>query len=174
MGFLRATRNNSDVVMWNDERYDMAMATFKMLVVPTDFSAGSAAASEYALWLAGKTGATVLFVHVMEPTAYSVDFALTRPDLSAEVRGHAVEALRHMVEEARSRGVSAEQALAVGSPFAEIQKTAVDRKADLIVMGTHGRTGMAHVMLGSTAERVVRLASCPVLTVKASPPAVRA
>jgi nucleotide-binding universal stress UspA family protein len=151
----------------------MTNSTFSVLVVPTDFSTGSAAASEYALWLAGKTGATVLFLHVMEPTAYSVDFALTRPDLSAEVRERAVESLRQMVEEARSHGVSAEQALAVGSPFAEIQKIALDRKADLIVMGTHGRTGLAHVMLGSTAERVVRLASCPVLTVKATQPAVR-
>jgi nucleotide-binding universal stress UspA family protein len=160
--------------MRNAERKTMAMATFKFLLVPTDFSAGSAAASEYAVWLAGKAGATVLFLHVMEPTAYSVDFALTRPDLSAEVRAHAVEALRQLVEAARSRGVSAEQALVVGAPFTEIQKMAVERKADLIVMGTHGRTGLAHVMLGSTAERVVRLASCPVLTVKASPSAARA
>ncbi|MFZ5876714.1 MAG: universal stress protein [Nitrospirota bacterium] len=148
----------------------MTAPSFSLLVVPTDFSAGSSAAAEYALWLAGKTGARILYLHVMEPTAYSVDFALTRPDLSAEVRERAGEALRQLVEEARSRGVSAEQALAVGSPFAEIQQTAVDRKADLIVMGTHGRTGLAHVMLGSTAERVVRLATCPVLTVKASPP----
>jgi nucleotide-binding universal stress UspA family protein len=147
----------------------MTVPTFSSLVVPTDFSAGSSAAAEYALWLAGKTKAKIVFLHVMEPTAYSVDFALTRPDLSADVRQRVGEALRQLVDEARSRGVSAEQALAVGAPFAEIEKTAADRKADLIVMGTHGRTGMAHVVLGSTAERVVRLASCPVLTVKASP-----
>jgi nucleotide-binding universal stress UspA family protein len=147
----------------------MTMPTFSTLLIPTDFSAGSTAATEYALWLAGKTKAKIVFLHVMEPTAYSVDFALTRPDFSAEVREGAVEALRQLVEEARSRGVSAEQSLAVGAPFAEIEKTAADRQADLIVMGTHGRTGMAHVVLGSTAERVVRLASCPVLTVKASP-----
>lgn len=147
----------------------MAMTTFCTLLIPTDFSSGSTAATQYALWLAGKTGAKIVFLHVMEPTVYSVDFALTHPDLSAEVRQRAGEALRQLVEEARSRGLSAEQALAVGAPFAEIEKTAADRKADLIVMGTHGRTGMAHVVLGSTAERVVRLASCPVLTVKAPP-----
>jgi len=147
----------------------MTKPTFTTLLAPTDFSAGSAAAVEYALWLAGRTSATVIFYHVMEPTVYSVDFALTRPDLSTEVRQQANEMLRQLVEEARGRGISAEHVLAVGAPFAEIGRAAAERKADLIVMGTHGRTGLAHAVLGSTAERVVRLAPCPVLTVKAPP-----
>ncbi|HET8761586.1 MAG TPA: universal stress protein [Nitrospiria bacterium] len=146
----------------------MTGPAFTTLLVPTDFSQGAAAAVEYALWLAGRTHATVIFFHVMEPTVYSVDFALTRPDLSAEVRERAQDVLRQLVEEARGRGIPADQAVAVGAPFAEIRKAAADRRVDLIVMGTHGRTGAAHVVLGSTAERVVRLAPCPVLTVKAS------
>jgi nucleotide-binding universal stress UspA family protein len=99
-----------------------------------------------------------------------VDFALTRPDLSAEVRQGAIEALRHLTDDARTRGVRAEHSLVAGTPFVEIGKVAADRKADLIVMGTHGRTGLAHAVLGSTAERVVRFAPCPVLTVKAAAP----
>jgi nucleotide-binding universal stress UspA family protein len=148
----------------------MTKPTFTTLLVPTDFSSGSSAATEYALWLAGRTNAKVIFYHVMEPTVYSVDFALTRPDLSTEVRERANEMLRQLVEEARGRGIPAEHAVAVGAPFAEIGRAAAERKADLIVMGTHGRTGLSHVVLGSTAERVVRLAPCPVLTVKAPAP----
>ena len=145
----------------------MTTLSYKVLLVPSDFSAGSAAAAEYCLWLASRTNAKVVFLHVMEPTVYSVDFALTHPEISAEVRQGAIAALEQLVDEAVGRGVAAEYALATGVPFAEIGKAAAERKADLIVMGTHGRTGLAHVALGSTAERVVRSAPCPVLTVKA-------
>lgn len=144
--------------------------SLRTLLVPTDFSAGSLAAVEYALALASWSRADVVLLHVMEPTVYSVDFAFTHPDISAEIRQGATESLRQLTEDARSRGVRAEHALAAGTPFVEIGKVAADRKADLIVMGTHGRTGLAHAVLGSTAERVVRFAPCPVLTVKTGPP----
>ncbi len=147
----------------------MAQLRLETILVPTDFSAGAAAAVEYALWLATRSQAKLVFFHVMEPTVYSVDFALSHPDISAEVRRGAIAALGQLVEEARSRGIAAEHVLVTGTPFVEIEKVATERKAGLIVMGTHGRTGLAHVVLGSTAERVVRLAPCPVLTVKASP-----
>jgi nucleotide-binding universal stress UspA family protein len=147
----------------------MAQLRLETILVPTDFSRGAAAAVEYACWLATRSRAKLVFAYVMEPTVYSVDFALSHPDISAEVRRGAMEALGQLVAEARERGIDAEHALLTGTPFVEIEKVASDRKADLIVMGTHGRTGLAHLMLGSTAERVVRLAPCPVLTVKASP-----
>ena len=147
----------------------MAALSLRTILVPTDFSAGSAAALEYALGLAMKLGAKLVMVHVMEPTVYSIDFALTRPDLSAEVKAAAIESLRQMTGDARGRGLSAEYVLVSGTPFVEIGKAAADRKVDLIVMGTHGRTGLAHTVLGSTAERVVRTAASPVLTVKAGP-----
>lgn len=158
------------------ERATVAMTTFSLrtILVPTDFSAGSLAAVEYALALATRTGADLVLLHVMEPTVYSVDFALTQPDISAEVRRGAIESLRQLAEDARRRGIRAEHAVVSGTPFAEIGKVAADRKADLIVMGTHGRTGLAHAVLGSTAERVVRFAPCPVLTVKAASPQERA
>lgn len=146
----------------------MAQLRLETILVPTDFSTGAAAAVEYACWLATQSRAKLVFVHVMEPTVYSVDFALSHPDISAEVRRGAMEALGQLVTEARGRGIDAEHALVAGAPFVEIEKVAADRKTDLIVMGTHGRTGLAHLVLGSTAERVVRLAPCPVLTVKAS------
>jgi glycine betaine transporter len=151
----------------------MTKFALRTILVPTDFSAGSVAAVEYALALAQRSGAEIVLVHVMEPTVYSVDFALTYPDISSEVRQGAIESLRQLSEDARSRGVRAEHALVAGTPFVEIGKVAAERKADLIVMGTHGRTGLAHAVLGSTAERVVRFGPCPVLTVKAVPPDTR-
>lgn len=147
----------------------MTTLSFRTILVPTDFSAGALVAVEYALALANRTGADVVLLHVMEPTVYSVDFAFTYPDIEAEVRRGAIESLRQLSEGARVRGVRAEHVLVAGTPFVEIGKVAADRKADLIVMGTHGRTGLAHAVLGSTAERVVRFAPCPVLTVKAAP-----
>jgi len=143
--------------------------SFRTFLVPTDFSEGALAAVEYAIALAAKSGAEIILLHVMEPTVYSLDFALTRPDITAEVRQAAVASLGQLIEDAGARGVRAEQALVTGTPFVEIGKAAAERKANLIVMGTHGRTGLAHAVLGSTAERVVRTAPCPVLTVKAIP-----
>lgn len=148
----------------------MTTVSLRTILVPTDFSEGAAAAAEYALALAAKIGAQIVLVHVMEPTVYSVDFALTRPDISAEVREGAIQSLRRLTDDARSRGVPAEHTLMSGTPFVEIGKVAAERQADLIVMGTHGRRGLAHAVLGSTAERVVRTAPCPVLTLKAVPP----
>jgi nucleotide-binding universal stress UspA family protein len=147
----------------------MTNLSLRTLLVPTDFSEGAAVAVEYALWLAARSNAHVLFLHVMQPTVYSVDFALTYPDISVEVRERSIDALRQLAGDARSRGISADEVLGAGTPFVEINRQAAEHKADLIVMGTHGRTGLAHVVLGSTAERVVRLAPCPVLTVKAAP-----
>jgi nucleotide-binding universal stress UspA family protein len=149
----------------------MPMAHFRLetILVPTDFSPGAAAAVDYAVWLASRSQSTLVFLHVMEPTVYSVDFALSHPEISTEIRRGAIVALEQLVDAARHRGITAEYALAAGRPFTEIGQVAGERHADLVVMGTHGRTGLAHALLGSTAERVVRLVPCPVLTVKTSP-----
>jgi nucleotide-binding universal stress UspA family protein len=71
-----------------------------------------------------------------------------------------------LIREAEKRCVAAESKLTQGVPYDQIVKTAENVNADLVVMATHGRTGMRHVLLGSVAERVVRLAPCPVLTVR--------
>lgn len=147
----------------------MGHLRIETILVPTDFSADAAAAVDYAFWLASRSQSTLVFVHVMEPTVYSVDFVLSHPEISAEIRRGAIAAFGQLVETAKNRGIAAEYALVAGRPFTEIAQVAGERRADLIVMGTHGRTGLAHALLGSTAERVVRLAPCPVLTVKASP-----
>jgi nucleotide-binding universal stress UspA family protein len=145
----------------------MSGLTVKKILVPTDFSEGSSAAMQYAVGLARICSARLVLLHVMELAVYAVDFAMTHPGVPADIRRKLDDMMEDWVRRAKTEGIEAEGVLATGTPYFEIAK-AVERHAiDLIVMGTHGRTGVARAMMGSTAERVVRLAPCPVLTVKA-------
>ena len=145
------------------------MSRIKRLLVPTDFSPTAEIALQYAIDLA-PVGASIHVIHVVDDTgllaAYPegmyVDFAAVRADLVAEAR-------RRL--DAEVRKLAADQATVttevfVGRPVAAIGEAAKARKADLIVMGTHGRGAFAHLMLGSVAERVLRTAPCPVLAVR--------
>jgi nucleotide-binding universal stress UspA family protein len=145
----------------------MSGLTVKKILVPTDFSEGSTAAMQYAIGLARICSARLVLLHVMELAVYAVDFAMTHPGVPADIRRKLDDMMEDCVRRVKAEGIEAEGVLATGTPYFEIGK-AVERHAiDLIVMGTHGRMGMARVLMGSTAERVVRLAPCPVLTVKA-------
>lgn len=140
---------------------------FKTLLVPTDFSSGSRLAVDYAVSLARRLGASVHLVHVVEdPTvaglfteAY-VDLALIRKERRCDAR-HRMNALLTDLHEPR---VTDE--IASGPVAQTIAGIAADCAADFIVMGTHGRSGLAHVLVGSVAEQVIRIAGCPVLTVR--------
>jgi nucleotide-binding universal stress UspA family protein len=147
----------------------MARTAWKKILCPVDFSDTSRAAMEAAIELAGRFDAELLLVHAYPIPGY------TFPDGSAVASARmlqelADEASRHLsewkgiAEQAGARRVSVESA--VGDPAGEIVRAAADAKADLVVMGTHGRTGLEHALLGSIAERVVRRAKCPVLTVR--------
>jgi universal stress protein A len=139
------------------------------ILVPTDFSADADAAFDYALGLARKFDASVHLLHVVEdPLAAGM---WSSGVYTAEIAGlqvnlvHDAEArLRRSVPDAAAP-VSTE--VRTGNAAREILKAAQERNADLLVMGTRGRTGIAHIVMGSVAERVVRLALCPVLTLKA-------
>jgi len=147
----------------------MAVYPPKRILVPTDLSPASTAAFDYALRVAAAASAHVRIIHVMEQSVYSLDFAMTHPGYAPEVKRRTGELLDAWVAQARRRGVTAESVIVSGIPFHEICTEATRQKADLVVMGTHGRTGLAHVVLGSTAERVIRAAPCPVLTIKGGP-----
>ena len=140
----------------------------KKILFPTDFSTSSDAGLRHATALARESGAMLLIVHVEEaPIAYGggeMYYGLPNPD-------HA--AIREMLQAVTptSPGVSYEHRLIVGDPAAEIVRLAGQEGVDLIVMGTHGRTGLKRMLMGSVAEAVVRRASCPVLTFKESVPA---
>lgn len=147
----------------------MARVEWKRILVPVDFSETARAAMETAVDLAAKFDAEVLLVHAYPIPGY------TFPDGSAVASSRmlqelADEAARHL-DEWRELALKAGAArvstdTAVGDPAGEIVRLAAEKKADLVVMGTHGRTGIEHALMGSIAERVVRRAKCPVLTVR--------
>jgi len=84
----------------------------------------------------------------------------------ADIETQARQSLDKLVPNEMRQKVEVEPVIRQGVPFLEIVRVAAERKADLIVMGTHGRTGLAHALMGSVAEKVVRMAACPVLTVR--------
>jgi len=139
----------------------------KHILHPTDFSSGAEAAFARALEIARREHGELILVHILEGLV-PVRGAYTAMEL--QVRAAVTAAVRQGFDRLRARakraGVPASEVLAEGWVPEQIAKLARKRHANLIVMGTHGRTGWAKVMLGSVAERVVVLAPCPVLTVR--------
>lgn len=139
------------------------------IVVPTDFSAESLKALRYATeFVQSFLGAEILLVHVVEPAAYPVPSLgdLEAPTFRQEVQDACTQRLDDLVAEEVPEGASVRAILLEGRPWAEITQLAEREKADLILVATHGYTGLKHFAMGSTAERVVRAAPCPVLTVR--------
>jgi universal stress protein A len=140
------------------------------ILVPTDFSVDAEAALKYAVELARGFQATVHLLHVVEdPLAAGV---WSSDVYTAEIAGLQINLVRDA--EARLRRIVPEGAGTVstevrtGPAARQILESAREKAVDLIVMGTHGRTGLAHILMGSVAEKVVRLAPCPVLTMSAA------
>ena len=146
------------------------MARVKRMLVPTDFSPPSEIALAYALDLAAREGASVHVLHVLD----DVQFAAAYPDglyvqlagLEARLIDEGRKRLADAAAKAEAAGVAATIDVVVGKPAPAIAGEAEKRGTDLIVMGTHGRSGLAHLVLGSVAETVLRTAPCPVLTVR--------
>jgi|SRR5689334_8337475 len=144
---------------------------FSRILVPTDFSPPSDAALEYARILAGKFGATLRILHVVDDPSSASDFVSDGFSPStAEIQGaltaHARKRLEHLMTSVDRLRFHAYVDAVIGKPAAAIIDYAGATGTSLIVMGTHGRTGMAHLLMGSVAEQVVRTAPCPVLTVR--------
>jgi nucleotide-binding universal stress UspA family protein len=148
---------------------------FKTILVATDFSPTSEHALEYARALATSFGGTLHLLHVVpDPVMASAWAEAYAYDLTALGERLRLDAERQLTEKAQTiRDVAVTTEAVVGSPAAVIALTAADRAADLIVMGTHGRSGVKHLFMGSVAERVVRSAPCPVLTVREAIAAAR-
>ncbi len=140
----------------------------KTLLVPTDFSKGSDQAIATAIRFAKLMEASLQLVHVNVMAAYvlppPVELVSFIP-YNAEVLAYIEQRLAQQAESIRTEGVRVETATLAGNPHEEIIKRAESCGAELIVMGTHGRTGLSHALLGSVAERVVQKAGCPVLVV---------
>lgn len=146
------------------------MKPFERIVVAVDFSEHSREALRTAVDLACRYQSSLTLVHVYEPAVYALPDGslLFTPDQFERLIGELERYLEASKEEAMKLGAARVAArLLQGFAAGEIVAFAKDTESDLIVLGTHGRTGPKHLLLGSVAERVVRTASCPVLTVRA-------
>ena len=141
------------------------------ILVPTDFSRHSEAALAYAAGLARQLGATIELLHVVDdpflsgawsPDVYVPNATELLRDLAADARKRLDDAAARIAAHGITTGVS----VLTGPPVRIIVEHAATGEFDLIVIGTHGRTGLSHAILGSVAERVLRTAMCPVLTVR--------
>lgn len=148
------------------------MINLKRILLPSDFSENSAVAVSYACALAEQFGAELHVLHVMQDLVTMIPepgMAFPPPgEYLQELQASAETALAKIPDAAWSQGKKVVRTVRQGTPFLEIIRYAKETDSDLIVLGTHGRGGLAHVLLGSVAERVVRKAPCPVLTVRPS------
>ena len=151
------------------------MSRFRTILVPIDFSEHADAALDRALEIALETAGTVHLLHAYEiPLGTIPPYGIEVPQsVVVEVRDAAARRLEKAAHKARDRGVACETHLVHAMPASGIVEAARTLGADLIVMGTRGLTGVKHVLLGSVAERTVRTAPCPVLTVKPGGKALR-
>jgi universal stress protein A len=146
------------------------MKRLRRILHPSDFSPASRPAFQQALDMAKSNRAELLLVHVLAPIAPMVGDGYVSPraweDLERSVQAHGRRQLDALLARARRAKVRVRGLLLEGPPHEAIVRSARSKRADLIVMGTHGRSGLAKLFLGSVAERVVGSARCPVVTVR--------
>jgi nucleotide-binding universal stress UspA family protein len=142
------------------------MNEIKHIVVPTDFNEPVRGALEVAIDLSQKLGATLTLLHVYDVPVYPYVWLEPSAVEAESIRAAAQRHLDDALAELRKQVPNAQGVLSSGVPWEQIIKVANDIRADLIVMGTHGRRGIDHWMLGSVAERTVRCSPIPVLTVR--------
>jgi universal stress protein A len=151
-----------------DRRSIVMTDTISRILVPVDFSPHATRALQYATTLATQYGARIELLHVVEDPVMSGAWSsevYVPPELLASMTATATRRLDEL-KATLPPSVVADTAVLVGHPAATIPDHAHDGRFDLIVMGTHGRSGLSHLVMGSVAERVVRRAQCPVLTVR--------
>jgi universal stress protein A len=145
------------------------MIHLQRILVPTDFSDSARHALTYGISFAREYEAELVLLHVVEtvPVGYASDlFPVPMAEVFQEMSGYAKTELGKVAEEARSKGVTVREVVVQGKPSAEIARVAAEEKVDMIVLGTHGKGMLDKAIFGSTTERVVRRAPCPVLTVR--------
>ncbi|MDT5120578.1 MAG: hypothetical protein QOC96_60 [Acidobacteriota bacterium] len=144
------------------------------ILLPTDFSECANYALSYATDLARQFKASIICVSVVEPVVPTVGYTgiaepLPMTDISEQLEDSATQELPKIAECEECNGLDIEEVIAHGDAAAEIVRVARERNVDLIVLASHGRTGWGRILFGSTAEAVVRHATCPVLVVKPPP-----
>lgn len=142
--------------------------TIRTVLAPVDFGASSEHALDVALDLAKSVGATLHVLHVYQIPVYGFpDGAfLAGPEIATRMSEAAQRGLDALVQRIADRGVPVKGTLRQGAPHEEIVAMAKESAADVVVIGTHGRTGLSHALMGSVAEKVVRTCPVPVLSVR--------
>ena len=141
----------------------------RKILVPIDFSDYSKKALHYAVPFARQFNATIYLLYVVEPTIYPADFSFVQigmPNVENELRTKGEQELQELITNEIKGAVPSEAFVKVGLPFVEVVSFAKDEKIELIIVATHGHSGVEHVLFGSTAEKIVRKAPCPVLVVR--------
>jgi nucleotide-binding universal stress UspA family protein len=141
----------------------------KTILFPTDFSNGARAAMDHAISLAKDYKAKLILLYVIQDISIAewyIPSSISAGELVEDMQKSAWQEMDKWIAEVSLQVKDVEKMVVRGVPFVEIIRTAKERNADLIVIGTHGRTGIDHMLFGSTAEKVVRKAACPVLTVR--------
>jgi universal stress protein A len=147
------------------------MKTIAKILVPVDFSSHSSEAVRFAADMSNRYNASLELLHVFHVTTYALPEGYIVPS-HAQVQ-QALKELESQLEAAKNAATEAgagtvRTTLVQGGVTTEILRFAKENECDLIVMGTHGRTGMKHLLMGSVAEQIVRVANCPVLTLRAA------
>lgn len=145
------------------------MILYREILLATDFSETARLALDHATGLAEASDATLHLLHVVEEVGYWEGFDLKHfpsDDVYEELRESARIALEDLVDRSAAGEIEREIHVREGKPFLEIIRTAKKIPADLIVLGSHGQSGLAETLFGSTADKVVRKAPCPVLVVR--------
>jgi len=137
------------------------------ILFPTDFSECAEHAQQYATELAKRFETKLYLMHVLDTRIYGhlEPFANTVWSIY-DAKEQAAKSITEIVPEKERKALQVESLVREGTPFVEIIKFAKEAEIDLIVLGTHGRTGLTHMLIGSVAEKVVRKAPCPVLTIR--------
>jgi nucleotide-binding universal stress UspA family protein len=145
------------------------MKSFSTILFATDFSENSDLAFDYALTLAKQSAARLVLVHVInEPVDLRGFYVphISFDNLEKEIEEGAVKMMDKFCQSKLGGFTNYETRICTGVPYEEILKLAAELQVSLVVLGTHGRSGLDHILFGSTAERVVRQSLCPVLTVR--------
>jgi nucleotide-binding universal stress UspA family protein len=143
--------------------------TVRRILVPIDFSEHSKDALEYAVDLGSHFKAELILIYVVETVGYPADLGYGQvaiPQLEKEMTERGRKELQRLADTFIGEKLKVKLLVQVGRPFLEIIKTAKTDEVDMIIIATHGHTGVEHILFGSTAEKVVRKAHCPVLVVR--------
>jgi nucleotide-binding universal stress UspA family protein len=141
----------------------------KKVLVPVDFSDFSVSSLKYAVSFAASFNADIILVYVVEPVTYPPDFSIGQipiPAMDIDLHKRADEEISSLISKYVPPSMKAKKVIRSGKPFYEIISLAKEEDVDLIIIATHGHSGVEHILFGSTAEKVVRKAPCAVLTLR--------